>query len=430
MAEAGKRRFFYGYVIVVAALVIWVICWGTHQSFGIFFKPMSEELVWTRAMTSGAFSVSAIVMALSGVVTGRLSDRFGPRVVITTGVAFLGIGYLLMSQISAVWQLYLFWGLVAGVGMSVVGPALMSTVSRWFVKRRGLMIAIVVTGAGIGGVILPLIGAWLTLTYDWRFAWIILGIIALIFMVSSSLLFRRDPAQLGQLPDGAEEVRRQEEGKQAQNLPETGLILSQAIRTRHFWILSVILLCFGLNRGIMVHIAPHVTDIGFSLTTAASVLAANSGVSIIGRLVMGHVADMIGGRRSLIITFILMPAAFLVIAASKEIWALYLFAILFGFAWGGIAVLRFSIAGELFGVSSLGAIMGIVELFATVGSGITPYVAGWLFDMMGSYLLSFLIFAAIGMLGFVMSWFLKPVTKKSITPEENMINPAAPRAWR
>lgn len=415
MAETEKRKFFYGYVIVAAALVIWVICWGTYQSFGIFFKPMSEELVWTRAMTSGAFSIEAIVSALFGIVTGKLSDRFGPMIVITIGSILLGIGYMLMSQLSVVWQLYLFWGLVAGVGRSVAGPALMSTVSRWFVKRRGLMIAIVSTGAGIGGVIFPPICAWLTLTYDWRFAWIILGIIALIGMVSSGLLFKRDPAQLGQLPDGTDEVRKPDEGERGGGLPATGLLFPEAIRTRQFWILSGILLCFGLNRGIMVHIAPHVTDVGFSLTTAASVLAISAGVSIVSRLVMGHIADMIGGRRSLIITFIFMPAAFLVISASKEIWALYLFAILFGFAWGGIAVLRFSTAGELFGVTSLGAIMGIVELFATLGSGITPYVAGWLFDTMGSYLASFLVFAAIGMLGFVMSWFLKPVTKKPIT---------------
>jgi len=190
-------------------------------------------------------------------------------------------------------------------------------------------------------------------------------------------------------------------------------MFSEALHTRQFWLLSTILLCFGLDRGIIVHIAPHVSDIGFSPSIAANVLAVSAAVSIVGRLVMGQVADMIGGRRSFIIAFILMPAAFLVILMSRELWTLYLFAVLFGFAWGGLAVLRFTAASELFGVRSLGAIMGIVEFFATAGSGITPIVAGWLFDIKGNYKLVFLVLAIVGTIGFFMSWLLKPLVPVS-----------------
>ena len=407
---ASKRpRFFYGYVVLGAALAIWIFAWGTNQAFGVLFKPAIEDLGWTRAQLSGAFSLGSIVMALMGAVTGRLSDRFGPRLIITAFGAFLGIGYLVMSSVSAVWQAYVAWGILVGIGASVVGPALMSTLSRWFHKRRGLAIGIVSTGAGIGGMIFSPVSAWLALTYSWRFAWVILGIISLLIMVSSGLLLKRSPAEAGQLPDGAATIKLPETKTIQSNSPVQGISLSQALLTRQFWLLCAILLCFGLNRGIMVHIAPHVNDIGYSLTSAANVMAVNAAVSIIGRLVMGQVADMIGGRRAFIISFTLMPIAFLVIGMGRELWTLYLFAVLYGFAWGGLAVLRFSTAGELFGVGSLGAIMGIVEFFATGGSGITPIIAGHLFDINGNYDLTFLIFGIVGLIGFVLSWLITPV---------------------
>jgi len=407
---AGKKpRFFYGYVVLGAALAIWIFSWGTNQAFGVLFKPAIEELGWTRAQLSGAFSLGSIVMALMGAVTGRLSDRFGPRLIITVFGSFLGIGYLLMSPMNAVWQAYVVWGILVGTGASVVGPALMSTLSRWFNKRRGLAIGVVSTGAGIGGMIFSPVAAWLALAYSWRFAWIILGIISLLIMISSGLLLKRRPAEAGQLPDGAAEMKKPETKTIQDSGPVQGISLSQALHTRQFWILCAILLCFGLNRGIMVHIAPHVSDIGYSLTAAANVMAVNAAVSIIGRLVMGQVADMIGGRRAFIISFILMPMAFLVIGIGRELWTFYLFAVLYGFAWGGLAVLRFSTAGELFGVSSLGAIMGIVEFFATAGSGITPIIAGHLFDINGNYDLTFLIFGIVGLIGFVLSWLITPV---------------------
>ena len=175
--------------------------------------------------------------------------------------------------------------------------------------------------------------------------------------------------------------------------------------------LSLILFFFGLNRGIMVHIAPFITDLRFSLTTAGRILAVSSGVSIGGRLLMGQLFDTIGARRSLIFGFILFTAAFAVLLVGSELWMLYLWAVLFGLAWGGVGTLRFSVTGELFGVTSLGAIIGIIEIFPTAGSGISPTLAGRLFDTTNSYQLMFLVSAAFSLLGLIMSCFLTPAVK-------------------
>ena len=129
--------FFYGYIVVVAALSIMVAIWGTYYSFGVFFKPMLTEFGWSSAMTSGALSLSMIFYGLLGIVMGGLTDRFGPRIVMTFCGFLMGLGYLLMSQISAAWQLYLFYVVILGTGLSGAFVPLTSTVGRWFVKNRG-----------------------------------------------------------------------------------------------------------------------------------------------------------------------------------------------------------------------------------------------------------------------------------------------------
>jgi MFS family permease len=407
----GKTGFFYGYIILGAALTMWIMCWGSQQTYGIFLKSVSADLVLNRTLVSGALTLSRITSALMGAVTGRLTDRFDPRLVFTIGGVFMGVGYCLMNQLGSTWQLYLFIGILVGIGNSVVGPSLMSTVTRWFARRRGLAIGIVSTGAGIGGAVFAPLSAWLIQDYGWRYAYLIIGIACLTLMVIAGLVIKRVPHSEGQQSQGEKTASARSVNKPGGSIAAKGISLGEAMHSPSLWIFCCILLCFGLNRGITVHIAPHVTDIGFSLTTASTIIAINSGVSIAGRLIMGQLADMIGGRRCIIIGFVLMPVAFLILLSFHEIWALYLFAILFGLSWGGLAVLRFSTASELFGTASLGAIMGIVEIFAYAGSSASPVLGGALFDSFGSYNLTFIIFAIVGAIGLVFSLLLRPSKK-------------------
>ena len=158
--EANPRRkktrpFFYGYFVVIVAFVVMLVGYGLYTIFGVFFNPLINEFGWTRAITSGAFSLSMIVSGVLGVVMGGLNDRFGPRIVLTVCGCFLGIGFLLMSQVHSVWQLYLFYGVIISIGVSGIWVPLLSSVARWFVKRRSLMTGVVIAGTGIGGLIEP-----------------------------------------------------------------------------------------------------------------------------------------------------------------------------------------------------------------------------------------------------------------------------------
>jgi len=383
-----------------------LVMFGVYYAFGVFFKPMLTEFGWTRATTSGAFSLSWIVSGLLAIVMGRLTDRFGPRLVMTLCGFFLGLGYLLVAQISAVWQLYLFYGVIIGIGMGGSFVPLMSTVARWFVKRRGMMTGIVVTGVGVGSLIAPPVASRLISTYDWRSSYIILGSTVLVVVVLAAQLLRRDPTQVRQVPYSENE----EQGFK----PETeGFSLKEAVRTKQFWLVSAMLVCFGFCAlAIMVHIVAHATELGISAASAANILATIGGMGIIGRVVLGTAADRIGNRQAFIIGFILMSAALFWLMPATEAWMLYLFAAVFGFGYGGCAASESPLVAELFGLSSHGLIMGVIALGFTSGAAIGPFLAGYVFDFAGSYQGAFLACAVTAVVGLILTALLTP-TKTS-----------------
>ena len=151
--KSSKPRFFYGYVVAFAVFGIWLIGWGTYNTFGVFFRPVLIEFGWTRAEAILGFSFAPIVMAMLGIITGWLTDRLGPMIIVMAFGSFLGISYLLLAQISEVWQFQAIYALIGGIGMSALTTPVMATVARWFVQRRGMMIGIAQAGLGIGGLI-------------------------------------------------------------------------------------------------------------------------------------------------------------------------------------------------------------------------------------------------------------------------------------
>ena len=166
-----KKAYNYGYVVVSSAFFIMLAQFAIYYSFGVFFTPMISELGWTRATTSGAFSLSCALTGVLGIVIGGLTDRFGPRAVMTTCGLFLGLGYFLMSQAGTKWHLYLFFGGIVGTGMAGSFVVPVSTVARWFVKRRGTMTGIVTAGIGMAALIGPPVANGLISFYGWRSAY-------------------------------------------------------------------------------------------------------------------------------------------------------------------------------------------------------------------------------------------------------------------
>jgi MFS family permease len=324
--------------------------------------------------------------------------------------SFLGVCYLLMSQVSALWQFQINYALVGGIGVSTLTVPVMVTVSRWFIKKRGLMIGIVQAGNGVGGFIFPPFAGWLILAYGWRSAYIVFGIIALAGMMIAGLFLKRDPREIGQLPDGARAFMKVEKKDSNPGLKEAGISLREAIRTRPFWMIAGIYFSFGFCRStFLAHIPAHVQDLGFSLADGANVLAIITGASMFSRIGMGRVSDRIGNRKAFMISFAATTISLLWGLAANDLWKLYLFAFAFGVGWGNQAVLRFSLTSEVFGIASLGLVMGILGVAESVAAAIGSYFAGYIFDVSGSYHPVFWLGMGISSMGILLAWLLKPV---------------------
>jgi MFS family permease len=403
----GGSRFFYGYFVVGASLLIMATMWGVYYAFGVFFKPVLNEFGWTKAMTSGAFSLASMMNGLLAVAVGGLTDKFGPRMVMTVCGLFLGLGFMLMSQISNVFHLYLFYGIFVGAGMSGSFIPLTSTVARWFFKRRGLMTGIVAAGSGIGALIGPPVASRLIPIYGWRTSYVILGSITLLVVVLSAQFIKRDPTQVGQIPYGKNQ--REQVGL---NLRAEGLSLKEAVSSTRFWIFFTTGFCYGYCVfAIMVHITPHAIESGISAVRAANILAAIGCLSIVGKVLLGRVGDIVGNRRTLILGFILMSLALIGLVPAPIAWMLFLIAGLFGFAFGGIAVSHSPLVAELFGLRSHGVIFGVFGMSVGWGGAMGPLLTGYLFDVTNSYQMAFLLCAVISLAGILFAALLR--TEKS-----------------
>jgi MFS family permease len=400
---ARDTRFFYGYVVVAAALLIDLMLAGIHFTFGVFFKPVSGEFGWTRAATSGAFTFYSIFHGLLFIVTGRISDRFGPKPMLIASAAFFGAGFFLMSQIQAIWQLYLYYGVFIAVGMSGGFVPLMSTVARWFDKRRGLMTGLVLAGGGVGQALFPPLGTWLISVFEWRQAYVIFGIAVMVVVAALALLLRRDPSQVGQLPYGSEPTRKMGQGTP----PQEGLDFRQAAATRQFWqyCLAIVFAQFGLGL-MVVHAVPHGIDLGMAPAAAATVVTTFAGVGVAARVVFGGVTDRIGGKRVMAVMCLVLGASLLSIAAIRSVPAFYALAALFGIGFGGFVSSMSPLAAQLFGLRSHGVIFGVATFGATIGGGLGPLMGGGIFDATGSYSMAFVVTGLLSLAAFGVVMFV------------------------
>ncbi|MGD8764058.1 MAG: MFS transporter [Desulfobacteraceae bacterium] len=401
-----RPGYFYGYSIVGASFVIQAVSIGAMFTYGVFFKEFQADFGWSRATISVASSLAFFVMGAVGILAGRLSDRIGPKAIMVVSGISLGLGFMLMSRLQTPWQLYLLYGVLAGIGLSTHDVITLSTVARWFIKRRGMMTGIVKVGTGTGQVLVPPFAVAIIAAFGWRNAYLILGTLTLLVLVAAAQVLRRDPQSIGLLADGGSHAP-----GEAGNGPGGGdMPLSAAVRKPQFWIICIAeLVAFSCIFTIIVHIVPHATDLGLSLATAVAVQSTFGGVSMLGRFVMGVAIDRIGGKRSLIICFSIFFCGFIWLQMAREAWMLFLFAVIYGLAHGSFFTAVSPTLAEFFGTGSHGLLFGIVLFSGTIGGAIGPLLAGHTFDMTGSYQMVFLLLSGLAGIGFVLMTLLRPM---------------------
>jgi MFS family permease len=401
----SRQKFFYGYIVVMAAFFVLMVSMGVYTSFGVFFKPLVNEFHWTSAMTSGAVSLSMFMYGLLSIVMGGLSDRFGPRIVLTVCGFLLGSGYLLMSRADALWQLYLFIGVIVGTGIGGIWVPQLSAGARWFVTRRSLMTGIAVAGVGIGQFIGPLLISRMISAYDWRRSYMILGIVVLIAVVIAAQFLKRDPAQMGLRPYGEAKQKPHE-----LEVESRAISLREAVRTIQFWLTVIIFFSFGYcAMSLFVHIVPQAIDLGIPAVSAANILAINGAASIIGNYVLGGMGDKIGNKQIYVIANILLVSAFSGLVFAGDMGMFLLYSAVIGLAFGGMAAIESPIVAWLFGLRSHGLIYGIIHLGYTFGAAAGPFFTGYIFDLIGGYQIAFMVCVALAVIGLISAVLLKPI---------------------
>jgi len=395
-----RPRLYYGYVIVSAASVMMMMIWGTFNSFGVFFEPFIKEFGWTRAITSGASALNTMIFGVLCIFSATLSERLGPRWIMTLCGIILGFGYFLMAHLTRTWELYLYFGVFVAIGMSPYIP-LLSLVPQWFTTNRGRMNAIVLSGMGLGIMIVPPISSYLISVWQWRNSYLVMAIVTLIVMVGASQFLRSLPVQPLNAKKCGSAIGLADQRNE-------GLTLRQAIRTRQFALVCLLYFSFLFSLvSITVHIVIHAIGQNIPATRAALTLSLIGGACIVGMNVMGNIADRISNKIALGISYSLMGLSLVWLIPSHSEWAFYLFSIAFGFAYGGMQVLFSPLVAELFGTRSHGVILATGALVGSIGAAIGPVVTGYIFDALGSYTIAFVICAMLAFTGLVSTFLLQ-----------------------
>ncbi len=398
-----RSPLYYGFIIVLACFMLTMLGRGIFYIYGVFFGSIENEFDWSRAVTSGAFSISVLISGLIGIFAGRLSDKYGPRIVIAFCAVFLAVGYILMSVVHNTLQFYLVYGILVSAGVSGFWAPLLSTLARWFTNKRGLMTGIVTGGISFGTLFLPPLATHLIDAYDWRITYIIMGLMVLAVSIIGIALLRRFPQK-----------RDAEIGKkyltESVSLDSFAVFeLQEALRTRQFWMVCAIYVLFGIiQMTVMVHIIPHTIGLQITAASAATVLSVIGFVSLGARIVIGAACDRIKVKISVVFCLGLLMLGFIWLLFASELWQLYIFAILFGLGYGGMSCLQSLVASELYGLLSLGAISAIVAFAQDIGGAAGPYLSGYIFDVTSSYNWAFIACALSAFIALIIGALLTP----------------------
>jgi len=378
--------------VLGACLVILLVVYGIFYSYGVFFKSIESEFGWGRTETSGVFSLYWAFGCFLGVLSGWALDRYGARVVVTIMGFFTGLSLLLTSQVSTPWHLFVSYGLLLAIGTAGGWTITIAIVSRWFAKMRGLAIGIVTSGVGLSIMIMTPISAYLIASYGWHNSYAILGFIALCTIIPCGLLIKKAPGEIAALP-GSEKLdvtKLSVTEKQPSTEPKDFSLL-QATKTRNFWLFFSIQFLFAFFfHLLMIHIVPHAIDSGIALLQAPLILSLLGVMTILGGPLAGRVADSIGRKKTAVTCALFMAGAMLWLTWSTDIWMFYLFAIVFGFFFGGLTPPLAALIGDIFGLRHFGALIGATSVAWGIGAAVGPTLTGYIFDIYGSYVTAFL----------------------------------------
>ncbi len=386
----SSSRIFHGWWIVLAAFVCHAVNVGLmFYAWGVFLTPLAAHFGGRAAVALGYTGVQ-VATALYGLAVGPIVDRRGARPVETVGALLLGGGFLALSRVDSLPALYLVLAGPVALGSTCIGALPNNAaVARWFVRRRGQALGIATAGISAGGIVCAPLAQWLIERVGWRNAYAILGSGVVLIVLPVVLAFmRRDPADLGLLPDGEPYTRERGRASLREVERELARSLAPAAAVRHpsFALLALVfaLTMAGLA-GTLLYQIPLLLDRGMGPHQASLVLGATAAMGVVGKLGFGALLDRFDQRRVAAACFVLQALGVLLLWQGRGPVLLACYVVLYGYAMGGNATLQASLVAEAFGRAHYGAIAGRLTPFVVLAQALGVPATGWLRDATGSF---------------------------------------------
>lgn len=390
--------------ITIVAAVLLLVAGANPYTFGVFFKPISEQFGWSRGVLSGAFALRFVVAAALVAPAGYWCDVAGPRRVLLISFVFVGVGFLLTSRVSTLWQMYLVQGIVMGVGGAAPWACLGATVGKWHQTRRVAALSVWALGGGIGSIILPSFAEKLIAAFGWQSATTILGVAVLVVGIAGSL-FMKDPSA---------NIRTGIGGNAPKSLFYAWSAFPKVMKLTAFRQMFIMFFLFNMGGWVLLaHLVSYLTDAGITAATAAAMLSVVGIGSLSGRLVTGVIGDRWGAKLDAAGCFVVFAMAVgLLLVTNPESSIVWIIVLLVGIGWGGAMPLVQTLFAEYYGTKRLGAISGVAAIGTMGGAAIGPWLAGFIFDVSKNYMIALMLAAACGLTAFFLALSLRPTTEE------------------
>ena len=422
MAGSGKQRHFYGWTIVGAAFVILGVLFGIQYSFPVFFLTILEEFGWSRAATWGVSSLNLMCGAISYPLIGIAIDRFGSRVAMPLGAMILAAALGLSATVTRLWQCYVLFGVLVAVSVPFVQLSIMVILTNWFVRRRGTVFGLAYSGIGAGLFAILPAAQYAILCVGWRWTFIICALLVLAVVLPVGLLVKPRPQDMGLLPDGdvpgeAGQAPTPASGRAQGSVvmdarwAETEWTLRRAMLTRQFWFLFLGNLCVGvLDEAIYQHLIPHAQAVGYSPMVAATIMSLVSALYLVGQLAGGLLSDRYG--REWIITASglasLLGIAAAALTRDPAQPFMYGTVVLYGAGLGATISAKSATWGDVFQGRHFGSITGLLAVAYSVGGAFIAWFGGYLYDLTGTYTVTFVLAMAAALAWAISIWVVAP----------------------
>lgn len=397
MSDSWESRlpFYYGWVIFVITFFIYMFMYGLRYSVGIFFEPIRDEFGWTNTMTASGVTIFFWVYAVSAPFVGQLASRIGARKTVLMGGLLLGGGGIILSRITALWQLYLAWGVIAAIGSAALYVVPTMVLSSFFHKKRGSTVGWSSMGVSAGqALIIPQI-AKLIESWGWRPSMLLLGLMVVCTTSVIGYLFLRDsPESMGLFPDGADGPPDRREI----NYVKSDWSPRDALGSGSFRLVAIsYFFCLGGVISIMTFVVPHMINIGIEPIKASGAFGIIGFMSAAGSFVFGFFSDRFGRKLTIVTTTCLLAIAFFVATfIPANLTLLYAWAVLYGISYGGAPEQYAAVVTDYFGRTYNTTLFGLITLAGGLGGGLFPLIGGYFVDLTGSYYLT-LMFLSGGM---------------------------------